>query len=78
MPRDAHARTRLLGFARPSVRVTHTHIEKVKTVRDGDALTYARREGRVDGIETSVYTPTVHDPRMYSRTTERDGRRGDA
>ena len=25
-------------------------------------MTYARREGRVDGIETSVYTPTVHDP----------------
>ena len=35
MPRDAHARTRLFGFARPSVRVTHTHIEKVKNEREG-------------------------------------------
>ena len=76
MPRDAHARMRLLGCARPSVRVTHTHIEKVKNVRDGDALrTHVEKDAWTVSRLYSVYCIHPDGPRPDPR---RDGRRADA
>ena len=56
-------RTHASVGVRSSQCTRHAHAHREGKKREGRGRsTYARREGRVDGIDTYVYTPTVHDP----------------